>query len=313
MTQPAASYFRYFAVGPEARHWGLALTAAGHTRVPAGAPYPPNRHPSDHDFAWERGRVLDALQIVLITAGGGWFESEATGCRTVEPGMAFVVLPKIWHRYRPNPETGWTESWLEVQGATVDNLIRVGVFFASTALQAVERAAGLEEALDRLHGRARMARPGFDPELTAAAFAALAAWEKAGRIQPTRSRMTAAILEAERLLADRISEPVNVEALARKLGVAYSHFRRAFKTHTGFAPWQYVLHLRVSQARRMLSSSDATLEAVASQLGFSSGFHLSSAFKRTYGIAPEHWRRQLANARPPPERIATPRLKRERS
>jgi len=298
MTLPTPAYFRYFATGPEARRWGLALTAAGYTRIPAGSPYPPNSHPADHALAWERGRVLEALQIVFISAGQGWFESEATGSRVVEPGMAFLILPRTWHRYRPNPATGWTESWLEVQGPTVENLVRARIFSAVTALRVIDPAAGLDEALEAVHVRARIAGPGFNPESAAAALGVLAAWEKAGRIQPARSRISSAILQAERLLADQISEPVNVEAIARRLGIGYSHFRRAFKAHTGFAPWQYVLNLRVSQARRILSSSDATLDAVATQLGFSSGFHLSNAFKRAYGIAPEHWRKQFVRAAP---------------
>jgi AraC-like DNA-binding protein len=306
MTLPAASYFRYFAFGPETRRWGLALTAAGHTRIPAGAPYPLNSHPADHALSWERGRVLEALQIVFISSGRGWFESAGTGVRAVEPGTAFVILPKTWHRYRPDPTSGWTESWIEVQGPIVNNLIRARVFSANLALEIVPPAAGLEEALDSVHQQARTAGPGFSPTLAAAALAVLAAWEKAGRIQPDRSRLSAAILEAERLLADHISEPVNVEAIARRLGIGYSHFRRAFKAHTGFAPWQYVLHLRVSRARRILSSSDATLDAVAHDLGFSSGFHLSSAFKRAYGIAPEHWRKQFARVAPSVSQRSSP-------
>jgi AraC-like DNA-binding protein len=307
MTLPTSAYFRYFATAPEAKHWGLALTAAGQTRIPAGSPYPLNSHPADHALAWERGRVLEALQIVFISAGRGWFESQATGNRAVGPAMAFLILPKTWHRYRPDPATGWTESWIEVQGATVENLIRARVFTANAALQVIDPLAGLEEALDAVHVRARVAGPGFSPESAAAALAVLAAWEKAGRIQPARSRISSAILQAERLLADKISEPVNVEAVARRLGIGYSHFRRAFKVHTGFAPWQYVLNLRVSQARRILSSTDDTLDAVATQLGFSSAFHLSGAFKRAYGIAPEHWRKQFvraaANLEPAKKRI----------
>jgi hypothetical protein len=84
--------------------------------------------------------VLEALQIVFISAGRGWFESPATGCRVVEPGMAFLILPKTWHRYRPDPSTGWTESWLEVQGPIVENLIRARVFSAPTAFAVPRRS-----------------------------------------------------------------------------------------------------------------------------------------------------------------------------
>lgn len=296
-----SGYFRYFACGPESRRWGLALTGAGFSAIPAGAPYPIGQHPSDHHFDWERGRVLEALQVVLIVNGRGWFESQATGRRVIEPGTAFVVLPKTWHRYRPDPGTGWTESWIEVQGSTVESLLRARVFSAQQPVRKIEPDAGLEETLDALHHQARSAGPGFSAELSAAAFGVLAAWEKADRVQPARSRISRAVGEAERVLAERLHEPVNLQAIAKRLGVGYTHFRRAFKAHTGFAPWQYVLHLRLSRARRLLASSEITLEALAQQLGFSSAFHLSSAFKRAYGIAPEHWRRQLARAMPSPE------------
>jgi AraC-like DNA-binding protein len=292
MPRPPLDYFRYLATGPALPCWGLGLTAAGFTRVPAGSAYPPARHPTDHHLDWEHGRVLDTLQIVLIREGYGSFESEATGRRAIEPGTAFVIVPKTWHRYRPDPATGWTESWIEVQGPVVENLLRAKVFSASAAVRKIEPAAGLEEALELVHEQARTAGPGFSPELAAAALVVLAAWDKAARIQPERSRITRAVAEAERHLAEHLSEPIDLPALARRLGIGYSHFRRAFRAHTGFAPWQYVLHLRVSRARRLLVSSDATLDELAVRLGFSSGFHLSSTFKRTYGVAPEHWRKQ---------------------
>jgi len=66
--------------------------------------------------------------------------------------------------------------------------------------------------------------------------------------------------------------------------------RRAFRAQTGFAPWQYVMHLRLTRARRLLASSDAKLDEVAARVGFSSGFHLSFAFKRAFGQSPDTWR-----------------------
>ena len=287
-------YFRYFAAGPDLDRWGIGLTAAGFTAIPPGASYPPRQHPADHHFGWERGRVLEALQLVWISRGRGEFESRPTGARSIESGMAFAIVPKTWHRYRPDPVVGWEESWIEVQGPIVENLLRAKVIAAANAVRVVGPGAGLEAALDAVHLRARTAGAGFDPELASMALGVLAAWDKAARLQPERSRMVRAIAAAEQHFAEHLAEPVNVEALARRLGVAYSHFRRDFKAHTGFAPWQYVLHLRLSRARRLLAASDATLDDVATRMGFSSAFHLSSAFKRAFGLAPEHWRKNLA-------------------
>ncbi len=236
------------------------------------------------------------MQIVLITEGSGVFESGTTGTRPVEAGMGFILLPGLWHRYRPEPATGWTESWIEARGPVVESLTHRDGIATSPCLRRLEPGGGLESALEAVHARARQAEPGFDPELAAAAFGVLAAWETARRAQPARSRILRAIRAAETHFSEHLAEPVNVEALARRLGVAYSHFRRAFTTHTGYSPWKYVLHLRIARARRLLAASDATLEEVAERLGFSSAFHLSTAFKRACGVAPAHWRRDLGRA-----------------
>lgn len=290
---PAADYFRYFPATPELRRWGLGVTAAGHTKIDPGAVYPPALHPDDHRFDWSHGRVLDALQIVMIRSGGGWLETRATGKLKVEAGMVFLLLPGIWHRYRPDPETGWTESWIEVQGPVVSELLLAGTFPQAGILQRGAIEAGMEETLDNIHRRILKGPAGFQPELSAAALQALA---QCSRVSPNRlqvSRIQRAVNVAERFLSEHHAEAVNMEDLAGQLGVAYSHFRRAFRVQTGYSPWRYVIHLRLTRARRLLASSDAKLDDIAARVGFSSGFHLSNSFKQAYGESPDAWRRTL--------------------
>lgn len=297
MTTSAERYARYFPLAPEHERWGLAVTGAGFARIKPGAPYPAPGHPADHALDQKRGRVLEAFQIVLIAKGGGWFETATGGEQRLAAGDAFAVLPKVWHRYRPDPETGWEESWVELQGPVMDKLRRAKVLSAGAALRRGALAAGLEEALHAVHALARTARPIFDPELSALALRVVATWQKATAARAEAPRLSRAVGEAERFLADHLGEPVNVEDLAKKLGVSYPHFRRAFKAHTGFAPWRYVLHLRLSHARRLLVTTDRSLEEIGGGLGFSSAFHLSAAFKQAFGMAPDHWRRKFATAR----------------
>ncbi len=287
------NYFRYFATAPESALWGLDVSAAGYTLVRPGASYPPGLHPTDHDLRWDRGRVLDALQIVLVESGGGEFETRTTGLVRIQPGDAFVILPGVWHRYRPDVKTGWEESWIEVRGSVVKGLIETSIFQPDAPVNKGTLETGLSDALEAVHARSRSGSPGFDAGRTAAGFAVLASWQLALQALPKRSRMARAVAEAEHYFAEHFAESVNIEQLARKLGVAYSHFRRAFKMQTGFAPWQYMVHLRLSRARRMLASSDATLDDIANQLRFSSSSHFSVTFKKAYGISPAIWRRSL--------------------
>ncbi|MBE2215883.1 MAG: helix-turn-helix transcriptional regulator [Opitutaceae bacterium] len=293
MPESARDYFQYFITTPEGATWGLDVTAAGFSSVGAGVAYPVAQHPADHHFDWAHGRTLAALQILFVGRGRGWFESKTAGAHDVAAGDAFCLLPGEWHRYRPDPAVGWDESWIEVQGPLVEKLITSGVLAAGDPVRRGVVAVELDAALQAVHERARRGGKGFDPARAAAAYAVLAAWDQAARTRPPRTQLARAVLEAERYLGEHHHEAVNIEALARRLGVAYSHFRRAFRDHTGFAPWQYVLHLRLTRARRLLAAGDATLDDIAAQLGFSSAFHLSAAFKRSFGVSPQRWREDL--------------------
>ena len=295
MTPKDADYFRYIPATPELRRWGLGVTAAGRTRVSAGSFYPPTKHPGDHDFEWTHGRVLEALQIVLISEGGGWLETRATGKLRVEPGTIFLLLPNVWHRYCPDLQTGWTESWIELEGPVVDQLLSGEVFSQKSIRFNGAIDIGLEEALERIHRLIRKATGGFQPELSAAALNVLALCERVAREATPPSRIRRAVNQAERYLVEHHAEPVNMESLAVQLGVAYSHLRREFRTQTGCPPWQYLLRIRLTRARKLLSSSDATLDHIAERVGFSSGFHLSNSFKQAYGQSPAQWRRELAS------------------
>ncbi len=286
-------YFRYFPTQPELLNWGLALSAAGFTRIPPHTPYPPAKHPEDHELDWNHGRVIESLQVVLVSEGAGWLETRSSTQQRVEAGMVFMLLPHSWHRYRPDPETGWVESWIEVRGPVVDGLLQRGIFPPGSVLQRGGIDAGIEETLNRIHLRVGADEPGSHPELAALALQVLAQCARIAAGRSPLSNIQRAVHRAERYLNDHYREPIQIEALAAQLDVAYSHFRRAFRAHTGFSPWRYVIHLRLTRARALMASSNATLDDIAAQTGFSSGFHLSSSFKQAYGLAPDPWRKAL--------------------
>jgi len=288
----AADYRRYLVNMPPSEAWGIAVTAGGRQTCPAGSPYPPPGHPPDHHFSWEVGRVLGACQIVFIAEGSGRFESRATGLVRVAAGTAMVVLPGVWHRYAPDPATGWTEHWVELQGRTIDALCANGTLQPAGAVVPIRRAIEMEAIFGRIQARLCDPTTGFDPEAAALGMHALALVVEAPLLGAAPRPITAFVARAERILNESVDRPPPIPRIARELGVAYSYFRREFKRHTGLAPYQYVRQLRLEKARRLIGNSSDSLQAIAERLGFASPYHLSAAFKKHYGEAPDHWRRR---------------------
>ncbi len=290
--RPPRDSRHYLVNPPESEAWGIAVTGCGHQTCPAGSPYPPPGHPADHHFSWDTGRVLGACQIVFIAEGRGRFESRATGLVPIEAGTALIVLPGVWHRYAPDPGTGWTEHWIELQGATPDALYKKGVLGAAHCVVKIERAARLEALMDEVRSRMSVSAAGFDAEAAALGLQILSLVVEAPRLLAPSRPITSFVARAERLLMDAVDSPPSIPGLARELGVAYSYFRREFKRHTGLAPYQYVRRLRMEKARRLIGSSSESLQSISERLGFASPFHLSAAFKKQYGQSPDHWRRR---------------------
>jgi AraC-like DNA-binding protein len=282
---------RYLINPPEADAWGIAVTGCGRQTCAAGDPYPPPGHPADHHFSWKNGRVLGACQIIFISRGRGVFESRATGAVPVGAGTALLVLPGVWHRYAPDPASGWREHWVELQGATPRALVQKGDLAPARAVVAIDRALKLESLLDEILARVGEGGAGFVPETAALGLHVLALVVEANRLRAPSRPITSFVTRAEEMLMRSVDKPPAIPGLARELGVAYSYFRREFKRHTGLAPYQYARQLRLEKARRMIGGSAQSLQSIAEQLGFASPYHLSAAFKKQYGQSPDHWRR----------------------
>ena len=96
----------------------------------------------------------------------------------------------------------------------------------------------------------------------------------------------------ERLSSDSDAD-VSLEALASDAGLSRFHFCRAFKESTGLSPHAWLRQHRLEQATNMLRDTDASIAAVAAQLGYASQTAFTAAFKKLTGETPSDWRRRM--------------------
>jgi AraC-like DNA-binding protein len=91
---------------------------------------------------------------------------------------------------------------------------------------------------------------------------------------------------ALKLIYNNPAEPWTVAGLAAAVGVSRAVFARRFAELVGEPPIAFLTAWRLALAADLLRSSGATIGAVARQVGYSTPFALSSAFKRVYGVSP---------------------------
>ncbi|MFF3272437.1 AraC family transcriptional regulator [Streptomyces chrestomyceticus] len=104
-----------------------------------------------------------------------------------------------------------------------------------------------------------------------------------------RAQADPVIGQALRSLHDDPAYPWTVARLAEQSGISRAAFAQHFSHLDGSPPMAYLTEWRICRAADLLTNSDATVAAVARQVGYSSSYALSAAFKRTLGIRPtEH-------------------------
>jgi AraC-like DNA-binding protein len=271
----------------------------GYQRVHPGSPYPPRRHPVDHHFTWEDGRILAAYQFVYITEGQGAFEAEPHRRRQrVEAGTVMVLFPGVWHRYAPDARTGWVEQWMECSGEALERARAGSLLRPEKPLWQVGFPSELLQTFERCHDLAQQRSAGIQTLLSTMGLHLLSVLLLAARRRPGAARrIDDVVQQAQRLLAHRYHERLTVEQLACELHVSYSSFRQAFKAQTGVSPKQYQLRIRLHKAQDFLANTSKSVSEIAEILGFDSAFHLSKQFKDAVGLAPQLWRKTVRASR----------------
>jgi len=303
MAHVGEDYFRYVPIRQRDIDWGLYVTGAGCTSMPPGyQSYPLVPHPRTYDFSWKTGRTLPEYQAIYVTEGRGEFESTPTGRVEIGAGTVFLLFPKVWHRYRPSPQTGWDEHWVSFAGDQMDRLVARGFFSPEHAVLITGVAEAILAPFRSLLERLRGEVTGFPhliaadtTEILAAILAAVhpESAELVGKgprdVATVEDRLVA---DALRLIWEQSQRAVTVGELSRQLPVTRRSLERRFREALGHTIHEEITRCRLERARRLLAKTDLSVKEVAAAAGFPSPDNMGRVFRRLEGTSPQAYRRQ---------------------
>ncbi len=91
-------------------------------------------------------------------------------------------------------------------------------------------------------------------------------------------------------IADRLGSTIRLGELAALVRMSSHQLLSAFRISFGTTPAQYILEQRLGRARWLLVTSRQDIASIAFESGFSSHGHLTTCFRKRFGVPPKEYR-----------------------
>jgi AraC-like DNA-binding protein len=230
--------------------------------------------------------------LIYCTAGRGTLQVEGRTHR-VNAGDLIILRAGQRHAYTADAADPWSILWVHYAGRldAAYNAMLPG----DTAIAQIGVQARLIDAFGQL---LTLRHAGFSvPRYVQGAcllkslltdFACAASQRPDGGRRP---------LDMEKLTAqmrERLGAELDLDTLAATANLSKFHFIRCFKQHTGHAPIQHFIRMKMQRACELLDHSDKPVKAIAAEVGYQDPFYFSRIFKRTIGVSPQQYREQHA-------------------
>ena len=110
----------------------------------------------------------------------------------------------------------------------------------------------------------------------------LSAKREPGRLSPA----------VELIRKDLSSPELSNAKLAAACHMSEVYFRKLFTAQFGMSPKQFIMDLRLQQAKQLLSDGREPIAVIAEQCGFSNPYHFSHIFRSHVGQSPSDYRKE---------------------
>ncbi|MBQ8639477.1 MAG: AraC family transcriptional regulator [Lachnospiraceae bacterium] len=252
----------------------LHIYYCGHEECPAGHGFGPAR----------RSHYL----MHFILRGCGTYQVKEKTF-PVREGMAFLIHPQEITYYEADPVTPWEYIWIAFDGEEAERLLNTCQSDEEQYLYRFHDVRTVRRMLEQLIFAFPESSTNYEKLL--GWFYLI--WSEMERptLPCARNPELDYLRQAKKYIRYNYSYPVQIEELARYIGIDRSYLYRIFIQHEGISPKQYLTAYRLDTAAEMLRNTALSITEIA----LSCGFHDSSSFCRQFRarrqITPQRFRK----------------------
>ena len=204
----------------------------------------------------------------------------------LKPGTIFFYGPETSHQIRTDPGHAMEKYFVAFEGGA--EFLRECQILPGTVLQAMHPGQ-IHEIFDELiaHGRSDHANRARMCQI-ALQYLIMKIADNAVPHGPANTAAVATYQRCRQFIEENYLRVHSLTEVAAGCHVDSAYLCRLFKRFRRQTPFRYLQNLKMNRAVEILQDGHFSVKQTAQELGFSDPYNFSRAFKRIFGIAPQH-------------------------
>ncbi len=243
-----------------------------------------------------RKRTKGCEQYILIYCIEGKGGITIDGRKSIVKANQYFIIPKgVPHEYGSDEKEPWSIYWLHFSGKMASHYADITGSANSVIRSEVSRIEDrnllFEEMLLNLEMGYSFENINY-ANICLSHF--LASFKYIRQFRQVRKVKEKDVVESAILfMKESIPKRVSLSDIASHIGLSSSHFSLIFRTKTGRSPMDYLMHLRIQKACRMLDTTSMRVSEIAVETGYEDPFYFSRVFKNIMNSSPVQYRKEL--------------------
>lgn len=232
-------------------------------------------------------------QLIYIASGTGYFYFDRDTPTRIASGNMVLYHPGEFQKYIYLEEDHPTVYWIHFAGSDINKLFRRHGIDPSVRTILAGTHSYYAQIFERIISELQLQQAYFEESasilftqliIAAARFSHECMLDNANISLEEVTRATTYFHEHYR-------EDINIESYIAGSGLSVSSFFRKFKHYTGVTPLQYLINIRLSNAKKLLETTDHSVSEIASLTGYDNALYFSRLFHRHIGMSPRDYKR----------------------
>lgn len=230
-------------------------------------------------------------QLLYIAAGKGHFFLNGKE-EMIDAGHMILYKPREMQRYVYYGTDQTEVYWVHFTGNNVKNILKEYHLFESGQIIQTGNSTEYHQIFRKMIQELQLTRPHYEEYLSLLLrelFLLISRQAPVGTSSQNRI-LQKEVEKAAQYFNEHFAEDLSIEEYAVSKHLSTCWFIRSFKRYNGLTPMQYILNLRITNAKTLLRTTTYSVAEVAAIVGYDNPLYFSRLFKKQTGLPPSEFR-----------------------